>query len=364
MAGGLAALLDDIAAMARLAAASVDDVAAGAAKASTKAAGVVVDDAAVTPQYLEGAEPNRELPMIKRIATGSLRNKAIIVPVLLLLSQFAPWILTPLLMLGGTYLCFEGAEKVWEKISGHGDDGKAADERSEQDEEQVVKSAITTDFVLSCEILVISLNEVTDQSLLSRGLILVVVALLMTVVVYGAVALIVKMDDVGLHLAKKNDEGSAGHTLGRGMVKAMPTVLDIIGFVGMLAMLWVGGHIIMVGIDEYGLSAPYDLAHHLADVVAGLPVIGGLLAWLADTLVAMALGLVWGAIIVAVLHVLPFGPFAHEVEHGKHGSGYRRDEKAKDAGREPAHAAAGTGTGTQLTDDEASADGATRAPQD
>ena len=147
-----------------------------------------------------------------------------------------------------------------------------------------MSGAIRTDLILSAEIMVISLNEVTDQSLLSRGLILVVVALLMTVVVYGAVALIVKMDDVGLHLAKKNDEGSAGHKLGRGMVKAMPTVLDIIGFVGMLAMLWVGGHIIMVGIDEYGLSAPYDLAHHLADMVEGTPVIGGLLAWLADTL--------------------------------------------------------------------------------
>ncbi|WP_374929009.1 DUF808 domain-containing protein [Kytococcus sedentarius] len=364
MAGGLAALLDDIAAMARLAATSVDDVAAGAAKASTKAAGVVVDDAAVTPQYLEGAEPNRELPMIKRIATGSLKNKAIIVPVILLISQFLPWLLTPLLMLGGTYLCFEGAEKVWEKISGHGDDGKAADERSEQDEDQVVKSAITTDFVLSCEILVISLNEVADQPLLNRSLILVVVALLMTVVVYGAVALIVKMDDMGLHLAKKNEEGSAGHKLGRGMVKAMPTVLDVIGYVGMLAMLWVGGHIIMVGIDEYGLSAPYDLAHHLAHLVEGVPVVGGLLAWLADTAVAMVLGLVWGGVIVAVLHMLPFGPFSHEVEHGKHGSGYAHSEKssADDSRGEPAHASAPTGQ--QLTDDEASADGATRAGSD
>lgn len=320
MAGGLAALLDDIAAMSRLAAASVDDVAAGAAKASTKAAGVVVDDAAVTPQYLDGAEPARELPMVRRIAVGSLRNKAIIIPIALLLSQFAPWLLTPLLMLGGTYLAFEGAEKVWEMVSGHDEDGKAAEERSPEDEDSVVRSAITTDFILSCEILVISLNEVATEPIVTRALILVAVAIAMTVLVYGAVAMIVKMDDIGLAIAKRHESGAL-HSFGKGLVKAMPHVLSGISFIGMLAMLWVGGHILMVGLDEFGLSWPYDLAHHLAGTVEGVPSIGGFLAWLADTFVAMVLGLVWGAVIVLVLHLLPFGPFAKDakVKHGQHG---------------------------------------------
>ncbi|WP_462417089.1 DUF808 domain-containing protein [Kytococcus sp. Marseille-QA3725] len=314
MAGGLAALLDDIAAMARLAAASTDDIAAGAGRASVKTAGVVVDDAAVTPQYLHGAEPNRELPMIWRIAKGSLRNKAIIVPVALLLSVVLPQALMVLLMLGGTYLCYEGAEKVWEKLSGHGEEGKAESERSEEDEESVVKSAVTTDFVLSCEILVIALNEVTDQPILNRALILVVVALLMTVVVYGAVALIVKMDDAGLHLARENDEGSFMSRLGRGMVKAMPTVLAAIGFIGMLAMLWVGGHIILKGLDDLGWHAPYALVHHLAEPAHHLPGVGGVAAWLVDTVCAMLLGLVWGAVVVLVMHLLPF----RSTSHGSH----------------------------------------------
>ena len=190
MAGGLAALLDDIAAMARLAAASIDDVGAAAGRASMKATGVVVDDTAVTPRYITGIEPKDELPIIKRIAIGSLRNKLIfILPVILLLSQFLPWLLAPLLIVGGTYLCFEGAEKLWEAVSGHHPDvpAVAADEVGvdpEKKKDEVVSGAVRTDFILSSEIMVIALKEVEKESLVSRAAILLVVALLITCLLY------------------------------------------------------------------------------------------------------------------------------------------------------------------------------------
>ena len=217
MSAGLAALLDDVAALTRVAAASLDDVAAGASRASVKAAGVIVDDAAVTPRYVQGFRPERELPMIKRIATGSLRNKLLfILPAALLLSELLPWLLTPILMLGGTYLCYEGAEKIWEKISPHHHAAEApVGAQGPEQEEQLVGGAIRTDFILSAEIMVISLNEVADEPLLSRALILVCVAFAITAGVYGAVALIVKMDDVGLHLAQRGD--GAASSFGRGM---------------------------------------------------------------------------------------------------------------------------------------------------
>ena len=204
MAGGLVALLDDIAALAKLAAASVDDVGMAAGRATAKAAGVVVDDTAVTPRYVEGFTPDRELPVIRRIAMGSIRNKLLfITPAALLLSQFAPWALTPLLMVGGTYLCYEGAEKVWEHFGGH----HAQDEtpvflEGDDQEKHMIGGAIRTDFILSSEIMVISLNEVADEPFVMRAAILIVVAIAMTVLVYGVVAFIVKMDDIGLHLAR------------------------------------------------------------------------------------------------------------------------------------------------------------------
>ncbi|MET1087495.1 MAG: DUF808 domain-containing protein [Arthrobacter sp.] len=311
MSGGLVALLDDVAALARIAAASVDDVAAGAAKASAKAAGVVIDDAAVTPQYVSGADPSRELPMIKRIFWGSLRNKLLIIlPALLLVSTFVPWAIPFILMLGGTYLCFEGAEKVWHKLRGdHSDEKAPAVERGPAAEAKVVKGAITTDFILSCEIMVISMNEVTGESLWVRALILVVVALVITVAVYGAVGLIVKMDDVGLHLTTKNSAGS--QRLGELLVKGMPAVLTAITLIGTVAMLWVGGHIMLQGAHDLGWHAPYDLVHVLEHPFAGVPVVGGLLAWLVNTLCSAVIGLAWGLVIMAVLHpvlkALPFG---------------------------------------------------------
>jgi len=297
--------------IARLAAASVDDVAAGAGRASMKAAGVIVDDAAVTPRYVQGFKPNRELPVIKKIAIGSLRNKLLfILPAALLLSELLPWLLTPILMVGGTYLCYEGAEKIWEKISGHEAKAQDPDEVATMDaaahEKQVVSSATRTDFILSAEIMVIALNEVADQGLVARAIILLVVAVLITALVYGVVGLIVKMDDAGLALAKRPGKAFSG--FGRGLVKAMPIVLSTLSWVGMVAMLWVGGHILLVGADELGLHAPYDWVHHLEvavhDATGGF---GAALGWITNTFFSAVLGVVVGAIVVAVLHVLPIG---------------------------------------------------------
>ena len=302
MSAGLAALLDDVAALARMAAASVDDVAAGASRASMKAAGVIVDDAAVTPRYVEGFRPNRELPVIKRIAVGSLRNKLLfILPAALLLSELVPRLLTPLLMIGGAYLCYEGAEKVWEAIGPHhhGKETPAAAQGPER-EAELVRGAIRTDFILSAEIMVISLNEVADEPFLSRALILVVVALAITAVVYGAVALIVKMDDVGVRIAATR-EGKVA-SLGRGLVRAMPIVMSVLSTVGIAAMLWVGGHILLVGLDDLGVSVLYDAVHHLEeDVEHALGAVGGVGAWLTNTAASALLGLALGAVVVGVM---------------------------------------------------------------
>jgi predicted DNA repair protein MutK len=300
---GLAALLDDVAAIARLAAASVDDVAAGASRASMKAAGVIVDDAAVTPRYVQGFRPERELPMIKRIARGSLRNKLLLIlPAALLLSELLPWLLNPILMLGGVYLCYEGAEKLWELVHPHPAHAEVpAVEHGPEHEEELVGGAIRTDFILSAEIMVISLNEVADEPLLSRALILVVVAFAITAGVYGAVGLIVKMDDVGLRLAETR--AGAAAALGRGLVRTMPIVLSVLSKVGIAAMLWVGGHILLVGLDELGVSFAYDAVHHLEeDVHDAAGGVGGVAAWLVNTGASALLGLVVGAIVVAVMH--------------------------------------------------------------
>ncbi len=289
--------------IARLAAASVDDVAAGAGRASMKAAGVIVDDAAVTPRYVQGFKPNRELPVIKKIAIGSLRNKLLfILPAALLLSELLPWLLTPILMVGGAYLCYEGAEKLWEMVSphdhGHAEDAPAA-EVGPDEEKKLVSGAIRTDFILSAEIMVIALNEVEDEPLLSRAFILIFVAIAITVVVYGAVALIVKMDDIGLKLV----ESGKSEALGRGLVKAMPIVLSVLSKVGIIAMLWVGGHILLVGLDELGVHFLYDFVHHLEeDVHDALGAVGGVAAWFTNTLASALLGLAVGAVVVAVLH--------------------------------------------------------------
>ena len=306
MSGGLAALLDDIAAIANLAAASIDDVGAAAGRASVKAAGVVVDDTAVTPRYVQGFTPDRELPIIKRITIGSIRNKLVfILPAIMLLSQFLPWALTPLLMVGGTYLCFEGAEKIWEKVSGH-DAGEEAPAivQGEDHEKTMVAGAIRTDFILSAEIMVIALNEVATEPFLSRLIILIVVALGITVGVYGFVALIVKMDDIGLHLSER--QSGAARAIGRGLVAAMPVLLRWLAIIGTVAMLWVGGHILLVGADTLGWHGPYALVHHAEEAVAAAVSVGsGALAWLTNTLGSAIAGLIVGAVVVLIMHLIP-----------------------------------------------------------
>ena len=307
MSGGLVGLLDDVAAMAKLAAASVDDVGAAAGRASAKAAGVVVDDTAVTPRYVHGFTADRELPMIKRIAVGSLRNKLLIIlPVVLVLSEFVPWLLAPILMIGGIYLCFEGAEKIYEKATGHHDtDGDTPAATHGADQERVmVKSAIRTDFILSAEIMVISLNEVADEGLVSRAVILVVVAIGITLLVYGVVGLIVKMDDVGLHLSERRS--AAAQRVGLLLVRGMPKLLAVLSTVGVVAMLWVGGHILLGGTDELGWHGPYALVHAAETAVAdAVPVLGGVLAWLVNTLASAVIGLAVGALVVAIMHLVP-----------------------------------------------------------
>ena len=300
MAGGLAALLDDVATIAKM-----------ASVAGTKAAALVVDDTAVTPQYVEGVAPARELPIIGKIALGSVRNKLLfILPAILLMSQFAPWLLTPLLMLGGTYLSFEGAEKVWEAVSGRHetptgapdpDAVRPAAERGAALEAKLVRGALTTGFILASGIRVIPLNEVAQAGLVERAVALIIVGLAMTALVYGAVALIVKMDDVGLHLAGRDSDGSK--RLGRLLVRGMPAVLGVLSAVGLAAMLWVGGHIVASGADKLGWHAPMELLHLLAGPAEHL---NPFLGWLVDSLVSAAIGLVLGAVVVAVLHLLPF----------------------------------------------------------
>ena len=291
MATGLAALLDDIAALVKLTASSLDDVAAGVAKAGSKAIAVVVDDTAVTPQYVEGIDPKREIPIIKRIAKGSLVNKGIILVGALLLSSFAPWALTPLLMVGGSYLCFEGAHKIWGKLTGHGETQAAVTEGG-QAEDAIVKNAVRTDFILSTEIMVIALAEVTEQNIAYRAAILAVVAVLITALVYGIVACLVKIDDLGLHMASK--ESSATRKMGRGLVKAMPKALSAITVVGVAAMLWVGGHLLVSGSDKLGWSAPHDVVHSLSSAVPR-----GFLSWIVETSCSLAVGFVFGSLIVA-----------------------------------------------------------------
>ncbi len=338
MAGGLFALLDDVAALARIAAASVDDVGAAAARASAKAAGVVVDDTAVTPQYLHGSAADRELPIIKKIAIGSLRNKLVfILPAAVLLGQFLPGLLPVILIFGGAFLAYEGAHKVYERLSGHATEAEAAvteqGEFTSEHEDRTVAQAVRTDFILSAEIMVIALKEVVgsdpDASIWIRAIVLAVVAVLITVLVYGVVALIVKMDDVGLHLAEKPSKGS--QRIGLALVSAMPRLLAAISLIGTLAMLWVGGHIFLVSLYEIGghdgllegtglgdaLHAPYDLLHHweqdVHDAIGGA--VGALVGWLLNTVVSAVVGLVVGGIILAALHAVGVGG-GHGAEHG------------------------------------------------
>jgi predicted DNA repair protein MutK len=319
MAGGLVGLLDDVAALAKLAAASIDDVGAAAGKASVKAAGVVVDDTAVTPAYVRGLAAERELPIIRRIAIGSLRNKLLIIlPAALLLSSIAPIVVEIILMFGGCFLAYEGTHKIIHALRHDDHDHDApATELGPDAESTTVAGAIRTDFILSAEIMVIALKEVLTEPVVSRGVILAVVGVGITVAVYGVVALIVKMDDLGLKLA-----GRPSRTLqrvGRMLVNGMPKVLAWLSVIGTAAMLWVGGHILLVGFDELGWTTPYHLVHKLEHLVHGEPSVGGVLGWMVNTTASALVGLVVGALLVTVVEHLPFrksktadaGPAAH-----------------------------------------------------
>jgi uncharacterized protein len=306
MPSGLVALLDDIASITKMAAASIDDIGAAAAKAGTKAAGVVVDDAAVTPRYVTEFTPERELPIIWQIAKGSLRNKLLILlPVALLLSAFLPWAITPLLMLGGAFLCFEGAEKLLEALGDdkHGDVVGDPIEDVAAFEAERVGGAIRTDFILSAEIMAIALNDVADSPLTEQAAVLALVGIVITAGVYGVVGLIVKMDDIGLHLAERKNAGSRG--LGRALLVGMPIVMRWLSIIGTAAMLWVGGQIILHGAGQMGLHGPEELVHSIGTAVGGaIPAVSGALTWVVEAALAGVFGVVLGAIIAWAVHAI------------------------------------------------------------
>ncbi len=305
---GLLALFDDVAGLAKVAAASIDDVAAQAAKAGAKAAGVVIDDAAVTPRYVVGFAAARELPIVAKIAAGSLRNKLLILlPAALALSLLAPWAITPLLMLGGAYLCYEGTEKVYEALlphHAHGHEAQlasvAVNARSLEDEK--VASAIKTDFILSAEIMAIALAAVPEGGLITQAAVLAAVGIGITAAVYGGVALIVKADDIGVALARSGAGsalGGAARAVGRGLVLGMPVFLKILGVVGTAAMIWVGGGIIVHGLEEYGLPAIGHAIHHAAEVAGhGLAPVAGAAEWIVTAAGSGLVGLLVGAALI------------------------------------------------------------------
>ncbi|TNE27473.1 MAG: DUF808 domain-containing protein [Alphaproteobacteria bacterium] len=312
MPGGLMALLDDVAVIARAAAASIDDVSVAASKAGTKAAGVVIDDAAVTPGYVTGLDPSRELPIIWKITRGSLKNKLfILLPGALALSWLLPQAIIYLLMLGGAYLSYEGAEKVLEKL-GEPKHGQTLDDEIDDPvefEKDRITGAIRTDLILSAEIVAISLNEIAamTDSFWTRAAALAAVGVAITLVVYGAVALIVKMDDIGLHLCER--EAPLAKRVGSMLVHAMPRLLTVLSAVGTVAMLWVGGGIILHGLEELGLHAPAEFGHsiqHAVEHAAGS--LGGVLGWASYAAVSALVGVVLGAVFVFILHhVLKIG---------------------------------------------------------
>ncbi len=314
MSSGLLALLDDVAAIAKVAAASADDLAGLAAKAGAKSAGVVIDDAAVTPRYVVGFAASRELPIVARIAVGSLKNKLLfLLPGALALSAAAPWAITPLLMLGGLFLCFEGAEKVAEAVFPHGDAHGGAPDASDTSEKDRVASAIKTDFILSAEIMAITLGSVPEASFWQQAMVLAVVGVGITFLVYGVVAVIVKADDMGLAMAARAGGGPIARLwrwIGRGVVLAMPGVLTTLSSVGAAAMLLVGGGILLHGLEALGVAGPAHLLHNLgtetgAWVGAAGPALSAIVAWAAQSLVTTLLGFAIGvALIPAVTRLL------------------------------------------------------------
>lgn len=312
MSSGLIALLDDVAAIAKVAASSLDDVAAQAVKAGSKAAGVVIDDAAVTPRYVTGFAAKRELPIVYRIAVGSLRNKLLVLlPAALLLSLFAPWAITPLLMFGGVFLCFEGAEKILEAVLPHSEPADHGATAEHVDpamlEETRVNGAIKTDFILSAEIMAITLAAVPESSFLMQAAVLGLVGIGITLAVYGAVALIVKADDMGVALVRNSSGSATGRImgiLGRGLVKGMPVLLRVLSVVGTAAMVWVGGGILVHGLEGYGLPMISHGIHAVAlKAASALPQIAGIVEWLVGAAGAGLVGLCVGAMTIPLVNL-------------------------------------------------------------
>ncbi len=308
MSVGLTALLDDVAKLASLASTSLDDISAQAAKAGVKAAGVVIDDAAVTPRYVTGFSPARELPIIWRIARGSLRNKILVLlPAALALSLLAPWAITPLLMLGGAYLCYEGMEKLYEAFmphAAHAHEQSLASPAIDAStlEEQKIASAIATDFILSAEIMAITLSSVAERSTAMQAIVLAIVGLGITAAVYGGVALIVKADDAGLALAGSASKGSLKYKIGCALVGGMPYFLKGLSAIGTAAMIWVGGGIIVHGLEAFGWMAPAHIIHDAGAAVSRLvPVFTGFVAWLVEAALSGIVGIIIGALAIPIM---------------------------------------------------------------
>ena len=305
MPSGLIALLDDVATIAKLAAATVDDVGVAAGKAGTKAAGVVIDDTAVTPRYVVGLAPERELPIIGKIAWGSLKNKLLILlPGALALTAFAPFLVTPLLMIGGSYLVFEATEKILEKIlhdAHHTEQLLDAVDDPRELEQLQVKGAIRTDFILSAEIMAIALAQLDNLTLATTAAALVAVAFAITAGVYGVVGLIVKLDDIGLHLAERKN--AATRAFGNALVHVVPKLLGSISVIGTAAMLWVGGGILVHGFEEMHIleAVPHAIQGLAQGAGAYAGVLSGVVEWVTNALGAAVVGLVIGGVIVAVV---------------------------------------------------------------
>jgi predicted DNA repair protein MutK len=307
MPSGLIALLDDVATIAKLAASSLDDVAGAAGKAGTKAAGVVIDDTAVTPRYVTGLAPERELPIIGKIAWGSIKNKILfLLPAAMLLTAFAPFLVTPLLMIGGTYLAFEATEKILEKLlHDHGHEQQLIDAIGDAHEleKMQVKGAIRTDFILSAEIMAIALASLEHLTLMTTAIALIAVALAITAGVYGVVALIVKLDDIGLHLVERGSGGT--RAFGRGLVQVVPSLLRGLSAIGTAAMLWVGGGILVHGLEELKFlefvpHAIHGLGHSAAGTLAFAP---GLAEWFVNALGGAVVGLIVGGVVAGIIRM-------------------------------------------------------------
>lgn len=306
LAKATAASIDDVSVLAKAAASATDDIVAGASKAASKTAAVVIDDAAVAPQYLQGISPSRELPIVWRIARGSLVNKAAIILAIMLLSILAPWIFPWALIFGGGYLTFEGAEKLLHYLQKKRAKSlqEATDEavsRKPRDENSIVRSAITTDLVLSTEIMLISMNNLGDNVWWMELAMLVIVGLMMTGIVYGAVGLLIKLDDVGVAITKRgvNHKSVFEQKLGTALVRLMPVVFRALSIIGTAAMLWVGGHLLLANSAEVGLTAPLELIHSLTHGITG-----GFLLWLVDALISAICGIAAGLVIVAAERII------------------------------------------------------------